>query len=178
MAFGCSYAQMQPSVVQLKSGEKLSGIGKLKAYVFKYKENDGAKAREIDFSEIESVTYPESHQTYRFLVVKGEVQPRAMEVLSVGGKVELYTTSYTSAPMGTGTGMYTSQTVVNYFIRKPTDAKLTEMGAYSPLMNNLKEKTIQYFSDCPLLAEKIKNGEFRVREGLEKIVAFYNSNCQ
>ena len=44
-------------------------------------------------------------------------------------------------------------------------------------MNNLKEKVMEYFSDCKSLIEKLEAREFKVREGIEKIVIYYNESC-
>jgi hypothetical protein len=37
---------------------------------------------------------------------------------------------------------------------------------------------MSYFSDCKILIQKLENREFKVREGLEDIVIFYNKNCE
>ena len=40
----------------------------------------------------------------------------------------------------------------------------------------MKEKIINYFSDCPTLIERIKNKTFKMRDGVEKMIEFYNNN--
>ena len=42
---------------------------------------------------------------------------------------------------------------------------------------SFKKDMIEYFNDCPILAQKIENKEFR-KNDLEFIVKFYNSNCK
>tara|TARA_R110001592_G_C12780914_1_gene714970 strand:- start:70 stop:198 length:129 start_codon:yes stop_codon:yes gene_type:complete len=42
----------------------------------------------------------------------------------------------------------------------------------------MREKVIEYFADCNLLVEKVKNKDFRMRNGLEKVVEYYNENCE
>lgn len=185
ISFVCN-SQMQSSTVALKSGVILNNvIGKLKGHTFKYKENDDAKAKEVAFSEIDyvKIQFPESTRTYRFLETDDynptdHKQLIAVEEVVLGGKVELYTVSYnTPAAASIPGGMASSQSMVTYYVKKASDEKLTTLGPYSTLTNNLKQKVIDYFSDCKILTEKIKNHEFRVRDGLEGIVVFYNASC-
>ena len=63
-------------------------------------------------------------------------------------------------------------------IKKTNEEWLTDLGEYSPLTNDLKGKVKSYFSDCISLIEKLEKREFKVRDGLEDIVNFYNKNCE
>ncbi len=186
-----SYAQLKPVTITFKNGEILKGIGKKKAYTFKYKTDENAKAQEFEFSKIKSVEIDFSYDQkviYKFFQVKDSEYFIAVQELVSGNKAELFTTSATfnSGGMGMGMGMgmggmsmgMGSQTVTYYYIKKPNEDTLTEFGAYSPLTNDLKGKVKDYFSDCKILIEKLENREFKVREGLEKIVIFYNKNCE
>ena len=175
-------AQLQPVTITLKNGEKLKGIGKKKGYTFKYKTDENAKPQEFEFSKIKSVEIGMSYEkkiVYKFFQVNDSENFIAVEELVSGNKAELFTTSATfnSASMAMGTGMG-SQTATYYYIKKPNEERLTEFGAYSPLTNDLKRKVKTYFSDCKSLIEKLENREFKVREGLEDIVIFYNKNCE
>ena len=188
-------AQLKPVLITLKNGEELKGIGKRKAYTFKYKADDNAKPQEFEFSTIKSVeielsenniTIYKCYQTKesdRFILVA--------EIIS-GNKAELFSTSFTynsgfSGGMGTG-GMGTGGigigmgmgggSVTHYYVKKTNEDRLTDLGEYNPLINNLKAKVKDYFSDCKSLIEKLENREFKVREGLEDIVNYYNNNCE
>ena len=181
------YAQMKPVLVTFKNGEILKGIGKKKGYTFKYKIDENAKVQEFEFSKIKSVEieiYNDKKVIYKFFQVKDSENFIAVEELVSGNKAELFTTSTTFNSGGMGMGMggmgmgMGSQSVTFYYIKKPNEDKLTEMGAYSPLTNDLKGRVKAYFSDCKSLIEKLENSEFKVREGLEDIVIFYNKNCE
>ena len=186
--FCISNAQMKPVSITFRNGEILKGMGKTKAYTFKYKIDENAKAQEFEFSTIKSVEVEISYGekvTNKFFQVKDSENFIAVKELVSGSKAELYTTSFSfnTGGMGmSGTGMggmgMGSQTVTNYYIKKTNEDKLTEMGAYSPLSNDLKARVKTYFSDCKSLIEKLENREFKVREGLEDIVTFYNKNCE
>ena len=183
--FSISSAQMKPVSITFRNGEILKGLGKKKAYTFKYKSDENAKAQEFKFSEIKSVEIEISYGekvTYKFFQVKDSENYIAVTDLILGSKAELYTNSFTfntggmgMGGMGMGMG---NQTVINYYIKKPNEDKLTEMGAYDPLTNNLKGRVKTYFSDCKSLIDKLENREFKVRDGLEDIVTFYNKNCE
>jgi hypothetical protein len=183
LTFSVSYAQMKPVSITFRNGEILKGIGKTKAYTFKYKIDENAKAQEFEFSTIKSVEAEISYGekvTYKFFQVKDSENFIAVKELVSGSKAELYTTSFSfnTGGMGMGGMGMSSQTVTNYYIKRPNEDKLTEMGAYSPLTNDLKARVKTYFSDCKSLIEKLENREFKVREGLEDIVTFYNKNCE
>lgn len=182
-----SYAQLKPVTITFKNGEKLSGIGKKKGYTFKFKTDENSKAQEFEFSKLKSVEIEFSYDQkgiYKFFQVKDSENFIAVEELVSGTKAELYTTSATFNFGGMGTGMggmgmgVGSQSVTYYYIKKPNEDRLTELGAYSPLTNDLKGRVKTYFSDCKILIDKLENREFKVREGLEDIVKFYNKNCE
>ena len=187
LTFIISHAQMNPVVVTFRNGEILKGIGKKKAYTFKYKIDEDSKAQEFEFSKIKSVEVGNSHNekvTYKFFQIKNSENFIAVKELVTGSKAELCTTSFSFNSGGMGMGMggmsmgMGSQNVTFYYIKKPNEDKLTEMGAYSPLTNDLKGRVETYFSDCKSLIEKLEKREFKVREGLEDIVTFYNKNCE
>ena len=131
LAFSISHAQMKPVVIIFRNGEILKGIGKKKAYTFKYKINEDSKAKEFEFSTIKSVEVEISYDekvTYKFFQVKDSENFIAVKELVSGSKAELYTTSFTfnSGGMGMGgMGMggmsmgMGSQNVTFYYIKKP-----------------------------------------------------------
>lgn len=181
-------AQLKPVLITLKNGEKLKGIGKRKAFTFKYKADDDAKPQEFEFSTIKSIeielsqneiTIYKCYQTKesdRFILVA--------EIIS-GNKAQLFSTTFSynsgfSVGMGNG-GMGMGMgggSVTHYYLKKTNEDRLTDLGEYNPLLNNLKGKVKDYFSDCKSLIEKLENSEFRVRDGLEDIVNYYNKNCE
>lgn len=163
--------QLNPAKIFLRSGDSIVGVkGKFLINTFKYKTHDRAKAIKIDKSEIDHVQirYPSGNvgEIYVFQTINSN-NFISIEREVKGKYVDLYTNSFP----------YGMQTVYEYYVKKQGDSRLTDLGRYSPLINDLRGKVIDYFSDCPELVEKIKNGDFKVRDGLKKIVEFYNENC-
>ncbi|MDR2121666.1 MAG: hypothetical protein LBP34_00940 [Flavobacteriaceae bacterium] len=69
---------------------------------------------------------------------------------------------------------------MNYFFKRPNEESLVYIGDDSPVVNPnvfLRQMARNYFSDCPDLAEKIMEREFRFKDR-EKIIDYYNSQCK
>jgi hypothetical protein len=172
---------MKPLSIYLKSGEILNGIGRFKSFSneFKFKLSEDSKVQNIEYSKIDYIKIPQpanAVMTYNFFQLTDTNEYVAVQKIVSGNKVELYTTSFNYNASGAG-GISFNQSVVNYYIKKVSDEKLTSLGPYSTLTNDLRGKALKYFSDCNKLVEKIENREFKVREGLEKMVIFYNESC-
>lgn len=177
----CS-AQMRPIIIVFKTGDTIRGIGKMKTESVKYKDelNDG-EPQEFEFSKIEIVklVIPQNKSVnYRFYQTKEDSRYLAVEEVVSKGEVTLFTTSSTS-PMRAqmGMGLTYSAPVTHYYLKRKNEEIMTDLGTYSPLINNLKEKVSEYFADCTKLVDKLKKGDFRVRSGLTEIVEFYNTSC-
>jgi hypothetical protein len=168
------------SKIILKTGDTLIGMGKTKNKGFKYKAHSNVKPYYIELSKIDFVQQKYSgneSKIFRFFQTINNDTFIKVEELVKGEQAELYAVIYNVNSGGAG-GMSISQTVVKYYVKKKSEKKITLLGPYSPLTNNLKEKTINYFSDCPELIGKIESKDFRIRNGLEQIVEFYNENCK
>jgi len=173
-------AQMNPIIITFKNGEKLNGIGKIKSSTIKFKIDESAKAEEFEFSKLKSaeIEIPDEEKViYKFYQTDISNEYIAVQQIVSGSKVELFTTSFNYRAIGAG-GMSFSQSVTHYYIKKTNEEWLTDLGEYSPLTNDLKGKVKSYFSDCISLIEKLEKREFKVRDGLEDIVNFYNKNCE
>ena len=180
LSLNFSFAQMQPILIILKNGEHLQGIGKRKSTTMKFKAHIDAEPQEFKFSEIKSaeiqlvdrkrvkMKFYQTVDNDKFISVDEDI---------IGNKVELYSRTF-FYNSGGGFGMGGMQAVTNYYVKKPTEEKLLDLGQYSPLTNNLKGKVKEYFSDCKLLLEKLESRDFKVREGLNEIVTFYNESCE
>ncbi len=177
-SFFCANSQMKPSIVQLKTGEKLVGMGRVAGNYFKYKMHAKAKLKKIHFSKIEFAKVRFSNddiKEYVYLRVKTTGNFEVVQVVYSGKRVQLYTQKELHYYGG---NIRMTETIVKDYVKKTADKGLTEFGAYSPLANNLKAKVLAFFSDCDILIEKIKNREFKVRSDIEKIVKFYDQSCQ
>ena len=172
--FSVCSAQMNHSLIVLKSGDSLNGFGKLKLRTFKYESYSRLDKREIDFSQIRLVKIKKTDtltEIYRFFQDADSEDFIAALELVTGSHVELYSTL-----VNTNNG-YTGTQTTNYWVKKPSDEKLTNLGAFNPLSTTLRGKVLNYFSDCKALIDKVENKDFRMRSGLEQIAVFYNENC-
>ena len=174
------FAQYNPAVIGLKTGDSITGIiGDVQRKVFKYKTQLNGKAKKIDFAEIEYVTIRYSGKdikTYRFFQLDNDKKYTPVEQLAKGKNAELYAvTQYMNSSGAAGPPL--RMEILTYYIKRPTEEKLTLLGGFDPLSNHLKDKIITYVSDCPDLSYKIENKEFRMRNGLKPIIEFYNTNC-
>lgn len=175
------FSQYRPAVVVFKSGDSISGIlGDIQRKSFKFKTQVNGRPEKVDFSEIEFIKILYSGKDvriFRFFKLDGAKKFTEVELLATGNKAELYgATHYTRMP-GFATPSIGQQEVVKYYIRKPEEDKLALLGMYDPIVGNLKENVINYFSDCPELTEKIMSKDFKVRKDMEAIVEYYNSKC-
>jgi hypothetical protein len=170
--------QLKPSKMVLKSGDTINGIiGKLKNKTFEYKMFSNGKSKEIDFSEIINIQIRYSKndiKTYNFFEFDNKFI--AVEPSILGKKAELYFKTYNVNSSGAG-GIRINQTIVQYYVKKNGEGKLTYLGKYD-IFGTMREKVIEYFADCNLLVEKVKNKDFRMRNGLEKVVEYFNENCE
>ncbi len=178
VSFG--FAQMNPSQIILKSGDTLSVQGKIKGQYFKYKTQNTAKPIKMYFSEINHVKIRYSKddvKTYRFFKVKDADKSVVVEDIILGQKASLFANVRTRYVGVAGGGRYLI-TTVHYYVKKGMEEEITDLGVYDPLLNNLKEKVLIFFSDCDSLVTKIKERHFKIKSDLEKMVQFYNDNCQ
>ena len=96
--------------------------------------------------------------------------------LEIDGNLKLFKYHYTQSSGGMyngATGTYTagySYNVEKYILQKGDE----ELKRTRSLV--FRKDLMDYFSDCPELAKKIEEKEFRKRD-LELIVQYYNSHC-
>lgn len=173
------YAQMNPSELMLKTGEKLIVQGKISGDYIKYKLHSKDKSKKLHFSEIDHVKIRFSKddiKTYRYLKVKGSEKSRVLEE-KIKGKVSLYTTSTSGYhnPFGYGINRI-EYTIENYFVKRKDDVDITHLGSNQLITKDFIEAATMFFSDCKQLVEKVKNKELKKRD-IVQIVQFYNKNC-
>lgn len=87
--------------------------------------------------------------------------------LIIDGDVKLFNYYYQAAS-NTGGGSYQMNV---YVLQKDAD-NLVAVNVMS-----FKEDMSAYFSECPVLAEKIEDKTYRLND-METIVQYYNSNCR
>jgi len=172
-----SFGQLHSSVVVLKSGDTLKGlIGKLKTKTFIYKKYSKDSRKEINFSQIESlkIRYSKNDiKEYRFFEIKDKNGFIAVRPSVIGTKAELY---FIEKFEGFG-GTNNYSIILEYYIKKSGEKKLTHLGKYD-LLGTMRKNVLKYFTDCFSLIEKVKIREFRMKNGLEEIVNYYNGKCE
>ena len=96
--------------------------------------------------------------------------------LEIDGKLQLFNYYQTNSSPGmynAGTGMMSgghSYTTERYVLQKENGELKRPRGL------TFKKDMVNYFQDCPELAQKIENKEFR-KADMESLVHYYNSNC-
>lgn len=175
----CANAQLKPMTLSLKNGEELKVFGKIKSNGYlKYKTAESSKSQKVHLSKIEFLKMKnaiDEEKVFRYMSVENKKNGVLVEEMILGNSVSLY------AVIENGfinqAGMVTPITSIDYYIKRNDVKKLTRLGEYDPLLNNLKEKVIFFFNDCKVLISKIKDKEFKVESDMQKIVNFYNNNC-
>lgn len=177
---------MKPLTVKFKDGETLKGTGKFKNQILKFKADEDSKAQNFDFRKIYSVEIEEDNDkvTYRFFQTEPGGTFLKVKPSVSGKKAELFTQSYTSStgPMlGFGSmpiSMTMNSEITVYYVRKPNEERLTELGTHASLHYNFKKRVLSYFSDCESLIEKLNTKELKARYDVKEIVEYYNKNCE
>lgn len=95
-----------------------------------------------------------------------------------GSKIDLYYVPVYIYQGGT-TGLFTTlRGGYESFVRRKNDKVSYNMGyIYGAGQRGIKKRVKDYFTDCPLLIEKVMNDEIPKKE-TNKIVLFYELNCQ
>ena len=165
--------------VVLKSGDTLMGMGKTRNKAFKFTKSAVSKPYFIEFSNIDFIQQQFSEnelKTFRFLQSTNSEKFLCVEELIFGSTLELYAiVSNVNVSVAGGGSILTTTT--RYYLKKNNEEKLTEIGVYDPVFSNYTNTVKNYFSDCPMLIEQIENKTLRFREGLDKMVEYYNNNC-
>ena len=178
-----SYSQFsepyRPTKVVLKTGDSLVGMGKTRNKAFKFRASSESKAFFIDFSKIKFIKQKNSENEwikFKFFQTTNSEKFTRVQELNIGGTLELYAIISNRNVSVAGGGSF-PMTSVSYYLKKNHEERLTKIGIYDPVFSDYTTLVRNYFSDCPKLIEKIENKTLRFRDGLEKMVKYYNSNC-
>lgn len=185
------YSQKGKATIFFKEGKSLKGIVKIKhTGVIKYQKKKRAEKVIYDFNNIDHIDMYQGGDvaTYVYLKVKGKTSSRVLEEMATG-RANLYriVTEGTTGgmPMGTGAGgmgmgmgmtMGHSYTLKSYYICKEGEKEVNYLGSTNWLSKSFKKAASEYFNDCPVLAKKIIEREYKKRD-IREIVDFYNTEC-
>jgi hypothetical protein len=152
-------------------------------YQVKYYDTNGKKIKLLPDDALE-IQFYDADQEFRMLsrynsLNDGRIFSKSKSIflaLEKDGELKLFRYYYSQASPGmyngaTGTFQATNFYTVDKYILQKGNGELKR-----PKDLNFKKDMASYFSDCPELAEKILSKSF-VKNDLEFIVAYYNSNC-
>ncbi|TDT46295.1 hypothetical protein CLV90_0343 [Maribacter spongiicola] len=179
-------AQKDAATLYFKDGKQLKGMAKLvNGDQVKFKINKGDKPEKYHFEKLEQVVINDREEpsTYIYLETR-EGYFNVVRELEIG-KVSLYVLEQTgySAPMFVGSangqmnmvhGNYYD--IKNLYVSKGVNGEVTHLGSNQLFSKNFKNAASTYFSDCPVLVEKIQNKEYK-KKHIRDIVNFYNLKC-
>jgi len=177
-AFAQFSESYKASIIVLKTGDTLTGKGKTKKKGFKYKADSNAKPYFIEFSKIDYIQQRYSKKKvidYKFFKFGNDKNYSKLERLIKGKNAELFVlTSFSNL---NAFGGFSPTYYEEFFIKRFSQKNPRRFGSYDIFSNKLKRQVMSYFSDCPELVEKIKTKEFKMSDGLEQVVIFYNEHC-
>lgn len=159
--------------VYLKNGEVKEGkIGLFKNRVFKLKQSKKGDTEKFKAEDTDSVLFKTNkHKTEVYHSIEYDDGKFEFYKLHSRGKLNAY---IIEGRTSTGYGNFST---ISYPIHKPNTVGLIQFngGLYNV---NWAEKASEYFSDCPSLAEKIKNRDKNFRKNdILNIVKYYNEKC-
>ena len=177
-----SYSQMRPIDIVLKSGERLSGTGKIKSKSLKFKPLGKRKSQFIELSKIKTAEIfftSVGTKKYAFFTLTHLEEIIAVEELVIGKKASLYFTNSSSPLLIVSGGDFLSfrSDKTTYYAKMANDEKLTQLGDYIHSSQKLKIDIKIFFNDCKLLKEKIENKEFTTVNDMEKMFILFNKEC-
>ncbi|MFV0249067.1 MAG: hypothetical protein ACK5H1_08950 [Tenacibaculum sp.] len=185
------YNGLLPAEIVMKTGDTLRLTGKLRWKDYRYKDSITDKKISIPFTEMETLKITDKSgntSRFKFFSVKGKDKIRAYEELVVGKKISLYCDAFiieSSHPIGPvgqsgfSISLFGTHKIVKYYIRRPDETKLTKIGAYNTLFNELKHNLLPLFKDCELLLKRIKKKVYRYRReaDIKTMFEVYNKQC-
>ena len=173
-----SYSQKHQGTITLIDGTVITGIIKVTDNLFKYQQNENSETIKYDYTTAIAATFTNNkneEMKFEFVYVDYKEKPFLLEIVK-DGFLKLYVQDSSHFTSNVGFGINT-RTVLTYFLKRTTD----KLGQYFIAVGYLPkipfDKVIEsYFTDCPLLQQKVASGEFK-KKHMEEIVKFYNENC-
>jgi len=182
------FAQKKEAIITLRSGEKLTGLARIKTdQTVKFRKDKTSEARIYTFRDIKVLKIEEGFgmNTYHYKMIKKKhVRRPKLLKLCVNGKMSLYSEYFeNNTPMGGMGGMGGTGVSLGFSMGGGTTCyyicmndnhlvePVTKVG--SGLGRGLRKTGLKFFKDCPVIAEKIRNKTYKKRD-IELIVYEYN----
>lgn len=172
-------AQKQRATLYFKDGSELKGYAKItSSQKIKFRKKADERPQFFEHTKIDRIIFEVDHMEYKYMNILGNSgSPRLLEIIKKGDLI-LYLNTTKSPTMYTAGGGYGGggSITFTYFVAKKGDDIATTIAYRGSITSGFKKKAIKYFSDCPILVEKIKTKYFKQKD-IIKIVEFYNNNC-
>lgn len=168
--------------VVLKSGDTLTGTGKVKDDAFKFKAVTEKKSVYLDYADIHVILQragvDKPLETYRALQTTEYDDYIQVKVVLLGDKLELYTTEFGYKDSWETYSLLREKNL-NYYLKRSSEDRLTDISNHSLLgMYNFKEMLTNYMADCPQLVSLIEENQFDLKKEVPFVVSSYNKYCE
>ena len=175
--------------ITLNNGEVKSGIYKIKdntlGWATKTKIISKQSKKKYDLKEFKSLMMYIENDSIPYEVIKvkkyADSKETSLKLGQVGLKakaIELFYVSEYLYQGGAVSNITTVSSYANIYLRKKNQAIAFNMGyIYGAAQRGIKKRARDFFSDCPVLIEKIENNEIPKMETMQ-IALFYENNCR
>jgi hypothetical protein len=130
--------------------------------------NTQGKKQKIKPSQANEIRFDINGETIRMVSANYDSKSKLFLKLEIEGFLSMYKCYYTEQ---TGGQYGAIKTEKKYVLNRDDEVYNRPIGIFS------KKALIEFFNDCPELASKIRNGEFK-EKNMKEIVSFYNKNCR
>lgn len=180
------FCQKESGKIFFKDKTTISGLCKIKGDDnIKFKKNKDSESITYDVKLIDKIEINEYgfFETYRYKAIKDENTSKWMKVMIVG-KVNLYKkdaymnydSGISSSGFGGRIGTLGSGPVEHFYVSHEGNTEVFKITSLGDISRSFRKVASDFFKDCPVLEEKIKNKELK-KEDIEQVVKFYNSKC-
>lgn len=172
------FSQKHEAIIYMRDSSKLKGLARITFDdIIKYRKDKNSRKQKFNYKTVDRIiiNVNDIKTEYQYKILAGE-KPQLFEV-NKRGALSLYSITNFSTNNSGGMSLSSSSTI--YYVGKENSSiieVITPMGIIG--FKNFKKHASRYFKkDCPKLANKIKNKEFK-RVNIYEIVDFYNEKCQ
>ncbi len=154
----------------------------------KFKKERTSKKEKFDENQVETIIFRNSDtEVAYFKFIPYSKKRNGLFKIIISGKATLYARAVSvssGAPMfmpgsNGGTwmhgGSFGSSSNDDFYVLRDGEEFATRLVTAG--INSFKKRAIEYFTDCPLLVEKI-NSNFYSKRDIREVVNEYNDNCQ
>jgi hypothetical protein len=177
------------ATVYYKNGTEEKGLAKkISGDKFKFKTEKGKKAQKLDYNKVDKISLRiDSKKTmFQYKVIKGNKKPTLLEVIETG-KISLYKIDYNSQlytpninsnrQFSNNSSDFTSIKSTHLYVFREGEKYASDLDLRRLNSKHFTKAALEYFKDCPILIQMIKDKKFGKR-ALIDIIEFYNEKCE